>query len=343
MAQKKSGGPHEEGHHRGPLAFADPAQTVPPQGSDTNREPFAMIPEALMRDRSVPRSAVVLYGVLARYGSVPEDCFPSLARLARDLKCSRRSIQRWLNALDRAGWIERERRLSTAGDFDSNGYRLARGVGTEMSLPRDTDVPTGGDISVTGVETQMSHERESLNESQLNEKHTRAADGAEEGAPVDVSVTLGSDATAFVVENNTGRILGPATSDYSTAPMVAATTRRSAAMVADVGFEQFWTHWPRKVAKRAAAKAWAQAIRRATPADIIEGVRRYVADPNLPEPSFIPYPASWLSADRWLDEPEPVRKKSTKTARNRERLAKLARSNGSDGSNVIDVSSWNAS
>lgn len=72
-------------------------------------------------------------------------------------------------------------------------------------------------------------------------------------------------------------------------------------------FEAFWASYPRKVGKIAAMQAFQKAIQE-TPAEwIIEGSRRYADDPNLPEPRFIPYPATWLNRGSWEDGPLPKR------------------------------------
>lgn len=71
-------------------------------------------------------------------------------------------------------------------------------------------------------------------------------------------------------------------------------------------FAEFWNHYPRKVGKRAAETAYRNATKRADESTIIDGVKRYATDPNLPDPKFIPHPATWLNRDGWLDEPEPV-------------------------------------
>lgn len=71
-------------------------------------------------------------------------------------------------------------------------------------------------------------------------------------------------------------------------------------------FAEFWNHYPRKVGKRAAETAYRNATKRADESTILEGVKRYATDPNLPDPKFIPHPATWLNRDGWLDEPEPV-------------------------------------
>lgn len=66
-------------------------------------------------------------------------------------------------------------------------------------------------------------------------------------------------------------------------------------------FEGFWAAYPRKVAKRAALKAFRHALTRASHAEILAGAKRYSA--SKPDPKFTAHPASWLNADRWLDEP----------------------------------------
>lgn len=72
------------------------------------------------------------------------------------------------------------------------------------------------------------------------------------------------------------------------------------------GFDAFWAVYPRKVAKEAARKAYAAAVRMATPEEILEGARRYVADPNRSQ-QFTKHPATWLKGGCWTDEPEPMR------------------------------------
>jgi hypothetical protein len=72
-------------------------------------------------------------------------------------------------------------------------------------------------------------------------------------------------------------------------------------------FDEFYAIYPRKVKPDAARKAWKSALKRATAEQIIEGARRLVADPNLPEKQFIPHPSSWLNAGSWDDEPLPPR------------------------------------
>ncbi|MCT1685479.1 hypothetical protein [Pseudoglutamicibacter cumminsii] len=80
-------------------------------------------------------------------------------------------------------------------------------------------------------------------------------------------------------------------------------------------FETFWDAYPRRTAKADAYKAWKAATKRATPETITTAAARYAADPNLPDPQYIPYPATWLRSDSWDNPPEPQRGDLTPTQR----------------------------
>ena len=71
-------------------------------------------------------------------------------------------------------------------------------------------------------------------------------------------------------------------------------------------FDEFWAECPRKVGKGAAAKAWAKATKKATPQQIIDGMKAAKAEweRTRTETRFIPHPATWLNAERWADEIE---------------------------------------
>ena len=79
-------------------------------------------------------------------------------------------------------------------------------------------------------------------------------------------------------------------------------------------FDDFWSAYPRKVAKTAAVKAWKNATRKTTASVITAGAVRYRDDPNR-EPEFTAHPASWLNAGRWDDEPLPARRDGQKPTR----------------------------
>jgi len=76
----------------------------------------------------------------------------------------------------------------------------------------------------------------------------------------------------------------------------------------DLFFSEFWLAYPRKDDKGHARKAWNVAVRKASPPDIIAGVRRYRFNDD---PKFRPLAATWLNGERWSDlglgvaQPEP--------------------------------------
>ena len=72
-------------------------------------------------------------------------------------------------------------------------------------------------------------------------------------------------------------------------------------------FELFWAAYPRKTAKGNARKAWATAVKQADPETIIAAAGRYAK--SVTDPKFTAHPATWLNAERWLDEDmQPTKK-----------------------------------
>lgn len=70
-------------------------------------------------------------------------------------------------------------------------------------------------------------------------------------------------------------------------------------------FEQFWNLYPqhRRKEKPKAFAEWKQAIKRADPDVIIEGLRSYLTG----DVTYAPYPAKWLKTDSWQDGPDTSR------------------------------------
>jgi hypothetical protein len=78
-------------------------------------------------------------------------------------------------------------------------------------------------------------------------------------------------------------------------------------------FAEFYQQFPRKKARGDAQKAWDQALKKGYRADeIMAGLMRNLADLQRREPQFIPYPATWLRAEGFFDEPDPIRSNTSK-------------------------------
>lgn len=69
-------------------------------------------------------------------------------------------------------------------------------------------------------------------------------------------------------------------------------------------FDDFYARYPRKAERPTAERAWKRATKRAKPEAIMAGLASHVADWKRNRPSHrIPYPATWLNADSWNDQP----------------------------------------
>lgn len=71
------------------------------------------------------------------------------------------------------------------------------------------------------------------------------------------------------------------------------------------GFTEWWPHYPKKVKKLDAEKAYRAALKLGvTPEELLQGLQRQKAawKAKGTEPQYIPYPATWLRAGSWEDE-----------------------------------------
>lgn len=86
----------------------------------------------------------------------------------------------------------------------------------------------------------------------------------------------------------------------------------------DEGFEQFWAAFPRKVSKADARKAWKQ-TRKARPPlpEILTSLAAQNRAAGWSEngKSYCPYPATWLRAERWQDDPAELTRDGSSTPR----------------------------
>ena len=94
--------------------------------------------------------------------------------------------------------------------------------------------------------------------------------------------------------------------------------RLSARRVSDAAFDAFWVAYPRKKAKHDAIKAWLK-LRPDTAmlSAILQAVetQRHSDDWLKENGRWIPYPATWLNAGRWMDETDAPTDSLSETAR----------------------------
>ena len=69
-------------------------------------------------------------------------------------------------------------------------------------------------------------------------------------------------------------------------------------------FDEWYSFFPRKVAKGAARRAFAKARKVASQSDLIEGAKTYATKVTGKDKEYIAHPATWLNGERWLDSDE---------------------------------------
>ena len=95
------------------------------------------------------------------------------------------------------------------------------------------------------------------------------------------------DEDGATLETDTGRLSRPM--NHSNEPSI------------ETPFDLFWNAYPKKIAKKAALKAWTQATKDTDPNVIIASAQAYAKDKTRQE-AYTAYPATWLNAGRWMDE-----------------------------------------
>lgn len=96
-------------------------------------------------------------------------------------------------------------------------------------------------------------------------------------------------------------------------------SRASRAPSEPAGFAEWYAAYPIHKGRRAAAAAYARALRNTAPQVLLEAARRLADDPTR-DPAYTPHPATWLNQGRWDDE-GPARPHSTTPNRAEERQA----------------------
>lgn len=67
-------------------------------------------------------------------------------------------------------------------------------------------------------------------------------------------------------------------------------------------FPDFWAAFPKKEGKAAAKKAWAKAIKRSSPDQIIAAAKVYASRIAGNDPKYTKWPQGWLNEERFLDD-----------------------------------------
>lgn len=113
-------------------------------------------------------------------------------------------------------------------------------------------------------------------------------------------------------------------------------------------FDEWYSHYPHKVQRGAAEKAFPKALSLASLDELIEGVRRYVA--NKPADRPFQNPATWLNGKGWLDAPAQTQPRASPAGWGKprgsghfddfaEQISGQERTSGSEQGDWVDASS----
>lgn len=125
-------------------------------------------------------------------------------------------------------------------------------------------------------------------------------------APLEPSSEPSSETPAPVAsprEHSSGDRDLEGTKDLDHGPSASVTARE-----VEREFSEFYEAFPKKIDRGDALKAFRQARKKASAAEILEGARRYARARVGEDPQYTKGPAAWLRAEKWADEaPRAVR------------------------------------
>jgi hypothetical protein len=259
----------------------------------------------------LPRGARCLAFAIALHLNVKTGrCDPGHKALSEDTGISERSVRRFLELLERDGWFATKRR----GHGNTNSYVLLRPASdladqeptrpaSDLADQENYDRPVSAHM--TGQFEQ--HDRPTGGRQKEKKSEKRKEEKKSQTQPPDfASRDSGQDATTKPEPKTTANGRGLSTDDPDADQKNCKVPYNS--------FPEFWSAFPKRVAKAQAAKAFAAAIKRgADPAAMIEGAKRYANERIAEEPTderkrwkYTKDPATWINAECWLDETAPT-------------------------------------
>ena len=200
---------------------------------------------------------------LADFADHEWSCFPSQERLASMTGQSVRTVHTHLKTLTELGYVTREPRRGASGQRASDRYYLQpANLSGRVPNRQNTVEPTGN----IGANQPAILAEEPLENPQENPS-----------APPGADTLMALDPTQPAKKGTTNPQL-------------------------DAEFEaNFWTRYPRRIAKADARKAYRAARKIASLTAIMSALERLIR--SHPDEQFTPYPATWLRREPWADEP----------------------------------------
>lgn len=259
-----------------------------------------------------PAAKLVLYWLADHHNETTGECFPSINRLAELCEMSRRSVEVHLADLEARGLIARQARHRDGGGKTANGYIL-RLSGTDAQNLR---MPPANSAHGDAQNLRMNNLGRNNLGNEPPPPSPRDAGGVREGdAPQGEWIPA--------LEPQCGGAIG------SQVARTAGGLREGCLSLAEE-FERVWEHYPRKVGKGAALKAWAKARRQATYPGITGPLGVWIKLQRGTPIEKIPHFTTWLNQERWNDDQTHARNRAETTTDRLNRLGAVSTEDQSD-------------
>lgn len=139
---------------------------------------WAAVSLALVLDQAVSAEAVRVFAMLASYADKGGHCYPSMGTVADRLRLDRRTVQRHVRNLEKAGYVQSwsRKRVDGRGGLASNGYLLMYPALLPVSAATpDAASKTGSDATPDAALPNNARHNPSLNTAEALPLATRMA------------------------------------------------------------------------------------------------------------------------------------------------------------------------
>lgn len=223
-----------------------------------------------------PLSKIVAAAIALRYlNRETGDAWPSIAKLAADVGRGEKQVREAIRGLELRGHLEVAKTVGGSGRTN----RMRPTV-------REKNPPGNETLS----EEKPSGKRNPFGNETLSKMNLNPIENEQkplhfpQGNPIDYT-------TDETIEGDSP---------------ISPKSRLRKSIDASDDFNRFWETYPRKVAKDAARRAFAAAIRKMDPSKIIVGAQRYADERRFEDPKYTKHPATWLNGSCWSDEDRPA-------------------------------------
>jgi hypothetical protein len=243
-----------------------------------------------------PTEFAVLVALARRAHNDGTEARPGLDQLTRDARMgSKRATSRALTQLRRGGWVELERHAS-------GGAKGTEGQPTSWRLVVERLTETD---ATSGVRPE-SHTPLATETHATSDRDTRHLEGE-----THATATHKESVLRIKDESVLRSARGELVASNAKVPAKRSNRPSVAASVEPPGFRDFWTVYPRHVARGEAVRSFGRAVQRDGSAVIATGVASWATywRAEGTEQRFIPHPTTFLNQARYLDQP-PMPKSS---------------------------------